>query len=251
MNRSEQINELAEALALAQGEMEGAPKDRQNPHFRSSYADLASVWGACRKPLANHGLSVAQVPRVIKGEDPAVEVETLLMHKSGQWISNLLELPVAKADTQGFGSAITYARRYALAAVVGVAPEDDDAEGAVGRGASSQHQQSSGRDEQESAPRANGNGSNGGAKVLRFPYGKCKGRAITDPSVSVADLEWMAARMTEAVRDPSKSQYRADNQRLLEALQIEILRHGRDEAEPKVDRSEAQPPPPGDDDIPF
>lgn len=246
MNRSEQINELAEALALAQGEMEGAPKDRQNPHFRSSYADLASVWGACRKPLANHGLSVAQVPRVIKGDDPAVEVETLLMHKSGQWISNLLELPVAKADTQGFGSAITYARRYALAAVVGVAPEDDDGEGAMDRGASPG--QPSGRDEAP-APRTNGNGGNGGSKVARFPYGSCKGKAVNDPSVSLKDLEWMAARMTEAVRDPAKSQYRADNQRLLEACQIEILRHGRDAGEPKVER-EPDPAPP-DDDIPF
>ena len=134
MTRSEQINELATALAKAQGEMKGAAKDSENPHFRSKYADLASVREACLGALTKHGLSVPQFPRLTSvGEGQwLVEVETTLLHTSGQWMTDTLAVPVTKVDAQGVGSAITYARRYALAAVTGVAPEDDDANAAVG-----------------------------------------------------------------------------------------------------------------------
>lgn len=128
MTRSEQINELAVALTKAQRTMKGAAKDSENPHFRSKYADLASVWDACREPLTANGLSVVQSPRLISAGDGQwlVEVETTLLHTSGQFMADALAVPVTKADAQGAGSAITYARRYALAAFVGVAPEDDD-----------------------------------------------------------------------------------------------------------------------------
>lgn len=123
MNHSEQINEIAAALSKAQAVIAGAVKDSVNPHFKSAYADLASVWEACRKPLTDHGLSVAQTAAT---EDGRVGVTTLLMHASGQWISDTLVMKPTKDDPQGVGSCITYARRYALAAMVGVAPEDDD-----------------------------------------------------------------------------------------------------------------------------
>lgn len=123
MTRSESINELAAALAKAQAVIVGAIKDSTNPHFKSRYADLASVWDACRKPLTDHGLSVAQTATT---DDQRVGVTTLLMHASGQWISDTLLMRPTKDDPQGVGSCITYARRYALAAMVGVAPEDDD-----------------------------------------------------------------------------------------------------------------------------
>lgn len=128
MQTSESINELSAALAVAQGHMTGAKKDSTNPHFKSSYADLASVWDACRKAITDAGLSIIQAPRGIltSAGGWAVEVETRLLHKSGQWVSDTLTVPVGKADAQGVGSAVTYARRYALAAFVGVAPEDDD-----------------------------------------------------------------------------------------------------------------------------
>lgn len=128
MQTSESINELTAALATAQGQIQGAKKDAENPHFRSKYADLASVWDACRAQLAAVGLSVLQSPRaaLLSTGGWAVEVETRLCHKSGQWITDTLTVPVTKADAQGVGSAITYARRYALSAFVGVAPEDDD-----------------------------------------------------------------------------------------------------------------------------
>lgn len=128
MNRSDSLTKLAEALALAQAEIEGARKDSNNPHFRSKYADLGAVWDACRVPLTKHGLSVVQFPR---SSDGCVEVETILMHKSGEWMSDALRLPVSKQDAQGYGSAMTYARRYSLMAVAGIAPEDDDGNAAV------------------------------------------------------------------------------------------------------------------------
>ena len=85
MNTSEQINELAGALAKAQGTIKSAVKDAENPHFRSKYADLASVWDACRKALTDNGLSVIQAPRgVVTEMGWTVEVETRLMHSSGQ-----------------------------------------------------------------------------------------------------------------------------------------------------------------------
>jgi hypothetical protein len=127
MTSSENVNELATALAKAQGQISGAKKDAENPHFRSKYADLASVWDACREALTKNGLAIVQMPRGVHIEGGwAVEVETRMLHTSGQFMSETLTVPVTKPDAQGIGSAVTYARRYALAAFVGVAPEDDD-----------------------------------------------------------------------------------------------------------------------------
>jgi hypothetical protein len=124
VNRSDSIAQLAAALAAAQGAMTGAAKGAVNPHLRNKYADLASVWDACRASLSANGLCVLQTTR-IEGKD-GILLETTLAHASGEWVSSDLYMPVTKNDPQGFGSAITYARRYALAALVGVAPEDDD-----------------------------------------------------------------------------------------------------------------------------
>ena len=124
MEMSSEIKDLAKALSKAQAVVEGAAKDSANPHFKSSYADLASVWSACREALTKNGLSVAQFP----GEmvENRMTMTTMLMHSSGQWVRDTLSIPLSKVDAQGYGSATTYARRYALAAVVGVCPEDDD-----------------------------------------------------------------------------------------------------------------------------
>src|SRR3990167_8044567 len=125
MERSEQVNDLAAALSKAQSEIKGAIRDSENPFFNSRYADLAAVWDACRAPLTANGLSVVQtlLPTTDTG---AIPVETILLHSSGQWISGVLTVTPVKSDPQAMGSAITYARRYALSAIVGVAPEDDD-----------------------------------------------------------------------------------------------------------------------------
>lgn len=123
MNKSEQINELATALAKAQSEITFAAKETANGHFKTKYADLAAVWEAIRAPLTRHGLSVTQFPSY---DDQLVSVETIMMHSSGQWISSVASSPAVKLDPQGVGSAITYLRRYSLAAVAGVAQDDDD-----------------------------------------------------------------------------------------------------------------------------
>ncbi len=125
MNKSESVAELAAALAKAQGQMKGAIKDSANPFFKSKYADLASVVEAIRAAFSANGLSYIQT--VEPSEKDEVRVETTLLHASGEWIScGVLSLPVSKVDAQGYGSALTYARRYSLSAAVGVAPEDDD-----------------------------------------------------------------------------------------------------------------------------
>lgn len=132
--KSEQINELAAALSKAQGAMLGAVKDSSNPFFKSKYADLSAVWDACRAALKANGLSVTQTT---DGDDASVvTVITTLMHSSGQWIDGSLTMRPKVADPQGIGSTITYARRYALAAMVGVCPEDDDGN-AASRGSTS------------------------------------------------------------------------------------------------------------------
>lgn len=124
MERSDSIKEMAAALAKAHAKIEGAAKDAMNPHFRSKYATLSSVVDAIKEPLAGNGLSYVQV---IHDAENAACVETIILHSSGEWLScGKLSVPVSKGDAQGFGSALTYARRYSLSAAFGVAPEDDD-----------------------------------------------------------------------------------------------------------------------------
>jgi hypothetical protein len=126
--QSENINELMTALAKAQGKIQPAMKDKANPFFKSSYADLASVWTACRDALSENGLAVVQ--SVCTNSERAMNLITTLGHSSGQWIKSEMPIISQKQDPQSLGSAITYFRRYSLAAMVGVAPEEDDGEAA-------------------------------------------------------------------------------------------------------------------------
>lgn len=123
MRRSEEIGELAAALAKAQGEMPVVEKGSSNPFFGSMYADLADVKKAVDPVLAKHGLSVTQHPE-IQGETEALT--TLLLHASGQHLASTMPLFLNKRDSQGLGSAITYAKRQAPCAVVGVVADSDD-----------------------------------------------------------------------------------------------------------------------------
>ncbi|MGH9404425.1 MAG: ERF family protein [Terriglobia bacterium] len=132
MQTSKEINELSEALSKAQGEMKHAAKDSDNPFFGSKYADLAAVLTVAREPMAKNGLALVQYPSVIDGR---VCVETVLTHASGQYLSGVLQLLPVKDDPQGIGSAITYARRYSAAAVLGIAQDDDDGNAASGKDA--------------------------------------------------------------------------------------------------------------------
>lgn len=123
--QSEQIGELAKALSKAQGKFEGVERDSKNPFFKSKYADLHSVFQACRGPLAENGLAITQTDYRIDGQDCII---TTLMHESGQWLKSVTPLFITKRDSQGYGSSHTYAKRYALQAIVGLSSYDDDGE---------------------------------------------------------------------------------------------------------------------------
>jgi hypothetical protein len=126
MKTSEQVNELATALAAAQAEMRNATLNKVNPHFKSKYADLAGIRDTVTPALAKHGLSIVQGTDTI---DNSIVVVTRLMHKSGQWIES--RFPIAYDKPQTMGSAYTYARRYSLSAMCAIsADEDDDANAA-------------------------------------------------------------------------------------------------------------------------
>ena len=128
MKSSEQLEKLSEALCAAQGAMGGAVKGSANPFFKSSYADLTSVIKAIKQPCFDNGLSYVQLPH---RDGNSIGVVTRLMHTSGQWLEHEFTLPMVKGDPQAAGSAITYARRYALQALFGIPAVDDDAEAAV------------------------------------------------------------------------------------------------------------------------
>jgi hypothetical protein len=132
MRTSESINELATALAKAQAEITDAVKDASNPHFRNDYASLASVLEAVRAPLSKNGLGILQATKITS--DGMILVSRLT-HSSGQWVESETPLMMTKQDMQGLGSAITYARRYAVACMCGVSQVDDDGEGSAGRNA--------------------------------------------------------------------------------------------------------------------
>ena len=122
MRMSDEISQLATALAIAQGQIEDAVKDTKNDFYKSKYADLSSVRAAVRQPFADNGLSVVQFPRTVTG---GIEVETVLLHKSGEFMSEVLFMPT-KHEPHPIGSGISYARRYALMSVANLAADDDD-----------------------------------------------------------------------------------------------------------------------------
>lgn len=137
---SEKIDLLATALSTAQSALHQASKDSKNPFFNSTYADLTAVWNACREALSSNGLCVIQCTQPIEGK---LFLITTLAHSSGQWVKSYFPLTVeskrekpspGKRENllQEMGSALTYTRRYALAAIVGVAPANEDDDGNEG-----------------------------------------------------------------------------------------------------------------------
>ena len=125
MEKSTEIKNLAKALCDFQRDVETIKKTETNPFFKSKYASLADILNVIRQPLANNGLSFVQFP---KGK---YSLETMLMHTSGEWISESYEMEPTKHDPQGAGSVITYQRRYALGAILGLNIDvDDDANSA-------------------------------------------------------------------------------------------------------------------------
>ena len=121
--QSAEIGELVKAISAAQKAMKPAVKDTDNPFFKRKYADLASVW-AVLHPFSEQGIAITQSP--MPAENGCIVLDTQLSHASGQWMRSRLMLPVAKQDPQGYGSAITYARRYAIGCMCGIVTEEDD-----------------------------------------------------------------------------------------------------------------------------
>lgn len=125
MQKSEQVNELFAALAKARGDFGEIKKDTINPFFGKKYADLSSIITATSKQLSANGLAVIQLPGNVA--DGKVDIETILSHSSGQWISERIQMPVeGTGNAQKIGSALTYGRRYAYQALLNIAAEEDD-----------------------------------------------------------------------------------------------------------------------------
>jgi len=122
-SQSESINELAAAIVKAQLALVPAAKDHVNPFFKSKYADLPTVWEAAA-PFRDNGIAITQSP--MDAPDEYIVLDTQLSHTSGQWMRSRLKIRVAKNDPQGYGSALTYARRYALGSMTGIVTEEDD-----------------------------------------------------------------------------------------------------------------------------
>jgi hypothetical protein len=193
VTRSESTKEIAAALAKAQGVIKGAAKDRLNPHFKRAYADLASVWDACRAPLAANGIAVIQG---VEADGGTVRVETMLAHASGEWMASTLTLLATPATPQGVGSALTYGRRYGLAAMVGIAPEDDDGNAASVGGADAAD------DRAAPPPRQS---ATVGDVALKFGRGKDKMlSAVTDD-----DVRWYIGVWEKDLGDPEKTKFHA------------------------------------------
>lgn len=131
MQHSETIGKISAALSKAQGLMATAAKSEKGNFGK--YADLASIWEACREPLAKNEIAVIQAPG--EAAEKVMTLTTILSHSSGEYFRETLTIPMSKIDAQGYGSACTYARRYALAAMVGIAPAEDDGQAAAAIGA--------------------------------------------------------------------------------------------------------------------
>jgi hypothetical protein len=124
MRQSESITKIASAIVKAQGELNAVSKDGTNPHFRSKYATLQNIVESCRDTLRKHGLAVVQT--FAETDGTYINLDTTLLHESGEWIAGTFTMTPTKHDPQGMGSATTYARRYALSAILGIVTDDDD-----------------------------------------------------------------------------------------------------------------------------
>jgi len=223
--KSDQINELASALAKAQGAMRAAVKDstvrvlmKSGGSYTAKFATLASVFDAIREPFAANGLSITQLPSVqIEVEDREggkriyashVVVETMMLHSSGQWISSDLRMPIDKDGPHAVASSISFARRYALGAICGIATDDDDdGNGAQGSTASAAF---SGREDAKTKSKG----------VMKITKGPATGVAF--PDATEEQLTAFGNYVRRVLDDPTKMQHRDECIRILNAIEAEI-----------------------------
>lgn len=219
-NQSDAINELIAAMNRAQLAMSPAKKERVNPFFSSHYADLPAVWDALL-PFRREGLVFTQSPA--ESPDGYIILDTQIAHTSGQWMRSRLKMRLAKDDPQGAGSALTYARRYALGCMSGLVTEEDDDGNAAsvgGRPGIAVPQRTSSPVPSVSAPApapAPAEDPNG----FRVPFGKNKGKSLRD--VPLSDVDWLARYYTEKLNDPAQatSRYREEWSSCLAAVEEE------------------------------
>ncbi len=126
MNKSETIAKIAEAVSKMQSQIKRSELDGENPYYNSKYSTLSAVWDACRTPLTDNGLSIIQTAVSPPAVEDWISIETTLMHESGEWVSGIMSAKLAKFDPQTVGSCVTYLRRYSLAAICGISPDEDD-----------------------------------------------------------------------------------------------------------------------------
>jgi len=254
MPQSAEIKDLAKALAAAQSSLNAAKKDATNPHFRNQYATLQSVWDAAREVLAPNGLSIVQTFEATDGH--RLDLTTTLLHTSGQWIAGTISMTPSKADPQGAGSAATYARRYSLAAILGiVADEDDDGEAAsrppaakpaqasvqvhYATGSGSSHNLPPPKPVQVPRDPAPAGNENGWRAVTVPPFiKKYAGQTLGD--MAEKDLLWWAANYTPKEFKGSIPQKDLDFRAALDAAQAE-----------KTGESRAKAPGGEEADVPF
>lgn len=216
-NQSNKLGELAKALAKAQSEMTAALKSSENPHFRSRYADLSAVFDACKEALNKNGFAIVQ--RVENDANGAC-VETMLLHSSGEYVSSRCWLPVAQKTAQAYGSAITYARRYGLTSLAGVAADEDDDGNAASAPAHQMARPAAASVSQAvsaPAPVATAQPADGAVVI---PFGKKKGTPIS--TLDLRSLNWYLETARAELADPSKERFRAKTQAWVDALEREI-----------------------------
>ena len=210
--QSEQITNLVAAIVAAQAQMVPAVKDHINPFFNSKYADLGSVWEALL-PFREQGIAIMQSPA--ESPDGYIVLDTQFTHISGEWMRSRLKMRVPKDDPQGAGSALTYARRYALGCMAGLVTEvDDDGNAAVARPSQSLQKHSS--------PIAVSPLKAGQVGDTVLPYGKFKGLSLSDETINDEYLGWFLERTIAQISDPSRAKYHENDERLIAALELEL-----------------------------
>jgi len=243
--QSEQITELVAAIVKAQLAMVPAVKDHVNPYFKSKYADLPSCWEATAA-FRENGIAITQSP--MEGPDGFVVLDTQLSHVSGQWMRSRIKMRVAKDDPQGYGSAITYARRYALGAMTGLVTEEDDDGNAASQPqrpavlANKQTAQAKiaelAKEMQEPARQPDMNSPSGdhpasqsathddAAAPYTFKFGQCKGKSIC--TVADSQLSWYMQHYTNKLHADPNSRYASEWEEACLAIEQENQRRADD-----------------------
>ncbi len=256
---TEGIDQLAAALAKAQGKIVMARKGRINVYFDNApYATLADIWEACRGPLSEHGLAVIQLPQHVEGTEDRMILETILVHESGQRLTSYYPITpvpskskdgqVGKITPQSIGSAITYARRYALAAMVGVAPaeEDDDGEAASSGARGGQGRPPSHENRRDPGPRPGGPGKprNFAAEIDALKPG--------EDAAAFNEIVHRLTKEPDAIRQPLKPKLEAwrEAKRRNDAIAAQNAEQNRSQAPAKKAEEWIDPGPPPDHPLP-